>query len=72
MRWEAYVACMGRRGIHTEFWWKAKMKKTTWKIILKWMDLKEIRWTVNVWIHLVQGREQWRALLKMVINFRVP
>jgi hypothetical protein len=24
------------------------------------------------WIHLVQGRNLWRAVVKMVMNLRVP
>jgi hypothetical protein len=27
--WAEYVARMGRRGIHTGFWWKARRKETT-------------------------------------------
>jgi len=35
------------------------------------MDLKEIGWEVVVWIYLAQDRDQWRALLKTVMNLRV-
>jgi hypothetical protein len=36
------------------------------------MDLKEIGWGGMDWIDLAQDRQQWRALVKMVINFWVP
>jgi hypothetical protein len=36
------------------------------------MDLKEIEWYDMDWINLAQDRDQWRALLNTVINFRVP
>jgi hypothetical protein len=36
------------------------------------MDLREIGWEGVEWIHLVQDREQWRALVNMVMNLRVP
>jgi hypothetical protein len=36
------------------------------------MDLKEIGWECVDWMRLTQDREQWRALVKMVINLRVP
>jgi hypothetical protein len=36
------------------------------------MDLKEIGWVGLDWIELVQDRDQWRALVIMVINLRVP
>jgi hypothetical protein len=35
------------------------------------MDLREIGWEVLVWIYLVQVRDQWRALLNMVMNLRI-
>jgi hypothetical protein len=34
------------------------------------MDLKEIGWEGMDWIHLVQDRDQWRALLNKVMNIR--
>jgi hypothetical protein len=34
--------------------------------------LREIRWGDMVWIDLVQDRDQWRALVKTVINLWVP
>jgi len=36
------------------------------------MDLREIRWEDVDWIHLVQGRDQWRALVNTVMNVWVP
>jgi hypothetical protein len=35
-------------------------------------DLREIRWEVVDWINLAQGRDQWLALVKTVMNFCVP
>jgi hypothetical protein len=36
------------------------------------MDLREIGWDVVDWIELAQDRDQWRALVNMVMNLRVP
>jgi hypothetical protein len=36
------------------------------------MDLRGIRWGVLDWILLAQDRNQWRALVNMVINLQVP
>jgi hypothetical protein len=36
------------------------------------LDLREIRRKGVDWIHLAQDRDQWRALVKMVINREVP
>jgi hypothetical protein len=36
------------------------------------MDLREIEWGGVDWIDLAQDRDQWRALVKTVMNLRVP
>jgi hypothetical protein len=36
------------------------------------MDLREIGWDVIDWIDLTQDRDQWRALVNTVMNFRFP
>jgi hypothetical protein len=36
------------------------------------MVLREIGWGGMDWIDLVQNRDQWRALVVMVMNLRVP
>jgi hypothetical protein len=36
------------------------------------MDLREIGWDGMDWIGMAQDRDQWRTLVKTVINLRVP
>jgi hypothetical protein len=36
------------------------------------MDLREMGWVGMDWIVLAQDRDQWRALVKTVMNIRVP
>jgi hypothetical protein len=36
------------------------------------IDLREIGWGGMGWINLVQERDQWRALVKTLMNLRVP
>jgi hypothetical protein len=36
------------------------------------MDLIEIRWGNMNWILLAQDRDQWKALVNTVMNFKVP
>jgi hypothetical protein len=36
------------------------------------MDLKERGCEYVDWIHLAQGRDQWRALANTVMNLRIP
>jgi hypothetical protein len=43
----------------------------------RWVDntklnLREIEWSGMDWIDLARDREQWRTLLNMVMNLRVP
>jgi hypothetical protein len=36
------------------------------------MDLREIGWDGMEWIYLAQEREQWRAVVNMVMKLWVP
>jgi hypothetical protein len=36
------------------------------------MDLREIGWDVVDWMDMSQDRDQWRALVKAVLNLGVP
>jgi hypothetical protein len=36
------------------------------------MDLGEIGWDGVDWIDMVQDMDQWRALVNVVLNLRVP
>jgi hypothetical protein len=36
------------------------------------IDCGEIEWDVMDWIDLAQDRDQWRALVNSVMNFRFP
>jgi hypothetical protein len=36
------------------------------------MDLREIGWDGVDWNDVAQDRDQWRALVKTVMNLRVP
>jgi len=36
------------------------------------MDVREIGWKCVDWMHLVEDRDQWWALVKTVISIRVP
>jgi hypothetical protein len=36
------------------------------------MNLRKIEWGGTDWIDLIQDREQWLAIVKTVMNLRVP
>jgi len=36
------------------------------------MDLRELGWEVDDWIHLAQNRNQWRGFVNTVMNLPVP
>jgi hypothetical protein len=36
------------------------------------IDLRELKWDGMDWIDLAQDRDQWRAVVNMVMNLRVP
>jgi hypothetical protein len=42
-----------------------------WVDIIK-IELRATGWDCMNWIDLTQDRDQWRALVKVVMNLRVP
>jgi hypothetical protein len=42
-----------------------------WEVNIK-MDIKETRWEGVDWMHLAQDRDQWWALVNMLMNLWVP
>jgi hypothetical protein len=56
---------------------KPKGKRALGKPRRRWVDnikidLREIGWGGMDWIDLAQNRDQWRALVNMMKNLRVP
>jgi hypothetical protein len=48
-----------------------KSSRRRWVTNIK-MDLRDIGWDGMDWIDLAQDKDQWRALVKTVMNLRVP
>jgi hypothetical protein len=45
--------------------------KLMWENNIK-TDLREVGWGDMVWINLAQNRDQWRALVNMIMGIRAP
>jgi hypothetical protein len=67
-RSEKYIHHLGRRA-----WGKKRLERPRhiWGDNIK-MDLREIWWEIVDWIQLVQNRDRWRAVVNMIMDFRVP
>jgi hypothetical protein len=78
MRYMVHEACMGKmKNAYKILVGKPEMKRPLGRPRHRWednirMDLMEIGWGGMDWIHLAQGREQWRALANIAINLWVP
>jgi hypothetical protein len=48
--------------------WEIQKERDHWEE----QGVREIGWDRMDWIGLVQDRDQWRALVKTVMNLRVP
>jgi hypothetical protein len=75
MRWAGYVARMGRRRMHIEYWWESQKDRDHYEdghiggwIILKWIF--EMGLGGMEWIDVAQYRERWRALVNTVMYLR--
>jgi hypothetical protein len=63
--------------MHTKLVGKPKMKRALGSARCRWAnnkaELKNNVWSADVdWIHLPQDTDRRRALVKIVMNFRVP
>jgi hypothetical protein len=78
MRWAGHVARMGeKKNVYMLLVGKPEGKRPLGRTRRRWidnikMDLLEIRLSVVDWIGLDQDRYSWRALVKSVMNLRVP
>jgi hypothetical protein len=69
MRWAWHVARMGKKRNP----YRVLVGKSEGKGLLgRPRHHKEIGWGGMDWIHVAQDRDQWRALLNMVMDLRVP
>jgi hypothetical protein len=77
MRWVGHVACMGEiRNAYNILVGKPEGKKPHGRHRHKWeynvrMGLREIVWEGMDWMHLAQDRDQWQALVNVVMNLGI-
>jgi hypothetical protein len=75
MQWAGHVARMGeRRNACRILVGKPKGRRPLGRPRRRWVgnikiDLRQIGWDDIDWIDLAQDRDQWRALVKAVMNF---
>jgi hypothetical protein len=63
--------------MHIGYWWQSQKKRSLGRARYRRvdnikMDLREIGRDRVDWIDMAQDRDQWRALVNTVLNFRVP
>jgi hypothetical protein len=78
MRWAGHVAQMGtKRNAYRILVGNPEGKRPLGRPRRRWVDnikidLRKIGWDGMDWIELAEDRDQWRALVKAVMNLRVP
>jgi hypothetical protein len=77
MRWAGHVARMGeKRDAYMILVGRREGRRAlgrprhTWEDNIK-MDLQDVGWGMD-WLELAQDRDRWLALVKAVMNLRVP
>jgi hypothetical protein len=75
-RWAGHVARMAdMRNVYKILVRKPEGRRLLRRPRCKWEDMRmiirEIGWENIDWIHLAQGRDQWRAAMIVVMNLRV-
>jgi hypothetical protein len=77
-RWAGHVARMGeKRHAYRILVRNPEGKRPLGRPRPRWVDnitidLREIGWDIRDWLDLAQDRDRWRALVKAVMNLRVP
>ncbi|KAJ4435721.1 hypothetical protein ANN_18337 [Periplaneta americana] len=78
LRWVGHVACMGEsRTAYSVLVGRLEGKRPLGRPRRRWednikMDLREVGYDDRDWINLDQDRDQWRAYVRVAMNFRVP
>jgi hypothetical protein len=78
MRWVGHVTCMGEiRNVYNTLVGKPEGNRPLGRPRHRWegntgRDLSEIGWEGVDCMHLAQDRNQWWALVNMVMNLQVP
>jgi hypothetical protein len=71
-----HAACMGEMRNAYQIFGKTEGKRPLGRPSRRWKDnirmkLRDIRSEGVNWIHLAQDRDQWRAVVNTVMNFRL-
>jgi len=74
MRWAGQVVRMGEMRNACNIFVRKPEEKSPFGTPCRGCEwiLRKIGWSCVEWINLAQDRDQWRAIVNMVMNFRVP
>jgi hypothetical protein len=72
MRWTQHTARMGEKRNVCMIGQRPLGRPRGKRLDTIKMDLREIGWGGMDWIHLVEDRVEWRALVNAIMNLRIP